>query len=75
MRHLAALGLASGNYAAAIDDGLELTDCRITNAVRCVPPGNKPETVEIRACNGFLAGEVAALSRLEGDGRARPHRP
>jgi uracil-DNA glycosylase family 4 len=40
---------------------LELRGCRITNAVRCLPPQNKPEPSEVRACNGYLAGELAAL--------------
>ena len=40
---------------------LELQGCRITNAVRCLPPQNKPEPSEVRACNGYLAGELAAL--------------
>lgn len=40
---------------------LALIDCRITNAVKCLPPGNKPETAEIVACNAFLANELAAL--------------
>jgi uracil-DNA glycosylase len=58
-------GFARGTYRAAPDDGLTLVDCRITNAVRCVPPGNKPETGEIRTCNNFLAKEIAGLSRLK----------
>lgn len=41
--------------------GLRLDGCRITNAVRCLPPQNKPEPGEIRACNGYLADELAAL--------------
>jgi uracil-DNA glycosylase family 4 len=57
-------GLASGVYAAHIGDGLKLDHARITNAVRCVPPQNKPETVEIAACRPFLAAEIAALPRL-----------
>jgi uracil-DNA glycosylase family 4 len=57
-------GLASGDYAARADDGLSLDHARITNAVRCVPPQNKPETAEIVACRPFLAGELAALPRL-----------
>lgn len=40
---------------------LELRGCRITNAVRCLPPQNKPEPAEVRACNDYLAGELAAL--------------
>jgi uracil-DNA glycosylase family 4 len=42
-------------------DGLRLRDCRITNAVKCVPPGNKPEGPEIRNCNRYLALEIAAV--------------
>ncbi|HEU0218991.1 MAG TPA: uracil-DNA glycosylase [Stellaceae bacterium] len=57
-------GLASGNYAAHADDGLVLDHARITNAVRCVPPQNKPETAEIAACRPFLTAEIAALPRL-----------
>jgi uracil-DNA glycosylase family 4 len=57
-------GLASGDYAAHIGDGLTLDRSRITNAVRCVPPQNKPETAEIAACRPFLADEIAALPRL-----------
>ncbi len=58
------LGLASGTYRADPDDGLMLRGCLITNAVRCVPPANKPTPAEIRTCNTFLAGQIAALSRL-----------
>jgi uracil-DNA glycosylase family 4 len=57
-------GFAVGSYAARRDDGLALRRARITNAVRCVPPQNKPETVEIEACRPFLASEIAALPRL-----------
>jgi uracil-DNA glycosylase family 4 len=57
-------GLASGDYAAHIGDGLSLDHARITNAVRCVPPQNKPETAEIVACRPFLSAEIAALPRL-----------
>jgi uracil-DNA glycosylase family 4 len=56
---------ATGEYAARADDGLALVDCRISNAVRCVPPENKPEPKEIATCNGFLAEEIAAMSRLK----------
>jgi uracil-DNA glycosylase len=62
---LARFGFARGSYAARADDGVTLVDCRITNAVRCVPPENKPETSEIAACSGFLADEIAAMSALE----------
>jgi uracil-DNA glycosylase family 4 len=56
--------LASGIYEERPDDGLVLTGCRVTNAVRCVPPANLPQPAEIRACNGFLAGEIAAMPNL-----------
>jgi uracil-DNA glycosylase len=58
-------GFASGEYAARADDGFRLSDCRICNAVRCVPPENKPEPPEIAACNGFLGEEIAAMPRLK----------
>jgi uracil-DNA glycosylase len=59
-------GLASGQYGAAPDDGLGLLSCRVTNAVRCVPPGNLPTTAEINACNPFLTDELAAMPNLRG---------
>lgn len=59
------VGLARGSYDRRADDGLELLNCRITNAVRCVPPGNKPETAEIRQCNSFLRDEIAAMRNLK----------
>jgi uracil-DNA glycosylase family 4 len=62
---LARLGFARGRYEARPDDGLELVDCMITNAVRCAPPGNKPETVEEANCRPFLAARIAALPRLK----------
>src|SRR6476620_1254542 len=57
-------GFAQGIYRADPQDGLTLIDCMITNAVRCVPPENKPLPVEIKTCNSFLKGQMAALSRL-----------
>src|ERR1700756_2472682 len=57
-------GFARGHYAACIADGLELLDCRITNAVRCVPPENKPAGLEVANCRGFLKHTVAEMSRL-----------
>ena len=57
-------GFARGTYDARVDDGLTLVGCRITNAVRCVPPANKPETPEIRSCGQFLVTEIAAMPRL-----------
>ena len=58
---LHAYGFASQPVGAARDDGLALIDCRITNAVKCLPPDNKPAPAEIRACNGYLAADLAAL--------------
>lgn len=57
-------GFAAGLYAARPDDGLRLVDCVVTNAVRCVPPQNKPATVEIATCRQFLAAQIAALPKL-----------
>jgi uracil-DNA glycosylase family 4 len=54
-------GFAHGTYRAEPDDGLTLHDCRIVNAVRCVPPANLPTPREIATCNAFLAAELAAL--------------
>ncbi len=56
--------LARGDYAARADDGLVLVDCAITNAVRCVPPGNKPLPFEIKTCRRFLAAQLAAMPNL-----------
>ena len=61
---LLALGLAKGVYDERPDDGLELVDCRITNAVRCVPPANRPTPAEITACKPFLTVELAAMPKL-----------
>jgi uracil-DNA glycosylase family 4 len=58
-------GFAEGHYEQRADDGLALVDCRITNAVRCVPPENKPEPAEIKSCNRFLAAELTQLPRLK----------
>lgn len=58
------LGLAGGSYAADPADGLTLIGCRITNAVRCVPPDNKPARGEIEGCSRFLASELASMQRL-----------
>lgn len=55
------LGLASRPRSLAADDGLVLRQTRITNAVKCVPPGNKPLPQEIRFCNGYLKSELEAL--------------
>ena len=57
-------GFARGSYGATPGDGLALHDCRITNAVRCVPPQNKPNAAEVAACRGFLEAEFAAMDGL-----------
>jgi uracil-DNA glycosylase family 4 len=55
-------GFATAPESRAVDDDLRLKDCRITNAVKCVPPDNKPTIDEICNCNGFLATELAGLA-------------
>lgn len=55
------LGCASRPVSGSADDGLVLKGVRITNAVKCLPPQNKPETSEIRQCNAFLKNEIEAL--------------
>ena len=57
-------GFAGGTYRASPDDGLTLVDCRISNAVRCVPPQNKPLPVEINTCRQFLIATIAAMPKL-----------
>ena len=59
------LGLAKGRYGADPSDGLELIDCRITNAVRCVPPANKPTPAEITQCRTFLLATLRTMPRLQ----------
>jgi uracil-DNA glycosylase len=54
-------GFASQPEAVSRNDGLELHDCRITNAVKCLPPENKPTTDEIRVCNRYLKSELEGL--------------
>ena len=63
-RTLLKLGLASGRHDPAAPDELELVDCMISNAVRCVPPQNKPKPGEIATCRTFLIGRIAALPNL-----------
>lgn len=78
-RTLYRFGLASAPESVALDDGLRLRDCRVTNAVKCLPPGNKPTAAETRTCNGFLAAElerqpprvVIALGRVAHDATLR----
>jgi uracil-DNA glycosylase len=55
---------AKGTYQARPDDGLTLVDCRISNAVRCVPPQNKPLPAEIKTCRPFLAATIETMPRL-----------
>jgi uracil-DNA glycosylase family 4 len=57
-------GFARGGYGASVDDGLTLSDCMITNAVRCAPPANRPTPQEEATCRPFLAARLAALPRL-----------
>jgi len=58
-------GFAEGSYDRRPDDGFQLVDCRVTNAVRCVPPANKPTPSEIAACRGFLVAEIGRMPRLQ----------
>jgi len=75
-------GFARGTYRAAPDDGLTLHDAVIINAVRCVPPQNKPLTAEIRTCNRFLTCEfenrpalrvILALGKIAHDATLMAH--
>ena len=77
---LHAYGFATRPVATARGDGLRLTGCRITNAVKCLPPGNKPLPAEVRACGTFLAadlrtvpegGAILALGRIAHDAALR----
>jgi uracil-DNA glycosylase family 4 len=61
---LLGVGLATGEYKADPDDGLALVNCRITNAVRCLPPQNKPVGAEINACRPFLVEELTGRDSL-----------
>jgi uracil-DNA glycosylase family 4 len=64
-RSLLKFGFAVGDYAAHPEDGLILRRARITNAVRCVPPQNRPEPGEVSACSRFLAAEIGRLPNLK----------
>jgi uracil-DNA glycosylase family 4 len=72
-------GFASQPFAEGPGDGLELIDCRISNAVKCLPPGNRPTGAEVRTCGGFLAAElermpprvIVALGRVGHDATLR----
>ncbi|HEX3431431.1 MAG TPA: uracil-DNA glycosylase [Rhizomicrobium sp.] len=57
-------GLARGTYEERADDTLELLDCFITNAVRCVPPDNKPLPFEVNTCRQFLSAQIATMPNL-----------
>ena len=54
-------GYGNRAVSVALGDGLELSECRITNAVKCLPPQNKPEPSEVRQCNRYLKDELATL--------------
>ncbi|MEZ5924270.1 MAG: uracil-DNA glycosylase [Hyphomicrobiaceae bacterium] len=62
---LAAFGLSKGTFAADPDDGLTLVDCLLTNAVRCVPPENKPTGTESRTCRRHLTATIGSMPRLK----------
>ncbi|HJN23741.1 MAG TPA: uracil-DNA glycosylase [Rhodospirillales bacterium] len=62
---LKASTLARGDYGRKADDGLSLISCRITNAVRCVPPANRPTAAEVAACRRFLAAEIDSMANLK----------
>ena len=61
---LGRFGFAEGASDDRSGDGLRLLDCLVTNAVRCVPPANRPTAAEVAACRPFLAARLAALPRL-----------
>ena len=62
---LIGFGFAQGAYDRRSDDGLRLVDCAIVNAVRCVPPQNKPTPQEIATCRTHLAASIGVLGRLK----------
>ena len=62
---LAEFGFSTGQFAARIDDGLTLVNCLITNAVRCVPPENKPTPAEITQCRPFLTSRLDQMPNLK----------
>ena len=63
-KSLLTVGFATGVYNASVDDGIQLLDCSIINAVRCVPPANKPVTSEIRECSKFLLTDIQHMRNL-----------
>ena len=58
-------GFSHGRYAGESSDGLKLNNCRITNAVRCLPPKNKPLGAEIATCNVFLKQEISSMPNIK----------
>lgn len=62
---LAKFGYSVGTYAQSPNDGMSLVNCRITNAVKCLPPQNKPIGAEIRTCRDFLIPEIMAMKNLK----------
>jgi uracil-DNA glycosylase family 4 len=60
-RVLYAFGFSSAPRSVGAGDGLKLRDCRITNAVRCLPPRNRPAGAEVRRCSGYLGAELGGL--------------
>lgn len=62
---LTKFGFAQGTYSEDPTDGLVLVNCRITNAVRCLPPGNKPSAREVNTCRDFLATEISEMPSLQ----------
>ncbi len=58
-------GFARGLFEARVDDSLDLIDARITNAVRCVPPENKPTPLEITTCRSFLDATIREMTDLQ----------
>lgn len=60
-RTLHKFGFGTLEASISADDALELNDCRITNAVKCLPPENKPDTSEVRNCNRFLSAELKTM--------------
>lgn len=62
-RTLHKFGFANCEHSVHVGDGLLLTGCRITNAVKCFPPENKPALAEVRQCNAYLAAELGVLPK------------
>lgn len=67
-RTLHKFGLASDSESISADDGLRLVNCRITNAVKCLPPANKPQPSEVRQCNAYLSAEIKDFAAHGGQG-------